>query len=60
MSTADVDRDEVLLHAIEHGAAAAAEKYNVPEGTVRSWKHRAERKVVDNRARDVVGDEDAN
>lgn len=52
MSEAAIDRDEVLLHAAEHGTASAAERFGVPAGTIRSWRSRAERKVTDLRARD--------
>lgn len=34
------DREEVLEHAGLHGAAAAAERYDISPGTIRSWKHR--------------------
>ncbi|MGI9091208.1 MAG: hypothetical protein ACR2GG_08910 [Gemmatimonadaceae bacterium] len=50
--SATVDRDEVLAFAAEHGAQAAAERFGVPAGTVRSWRARAERKVEDRRARE--------
>ena len=36
----DVDRDAVLAFAEQHGAQAAAEKFGVSAGTVRSWRHR--------------------
>lgn len=36
----DVDREKVLAYAEQHGAQAAAEKYGVSAGTVRSWRHR--------------------
>ncbi len=34
------DREQVLAFAEQHGAQAAAEKYGVSAGTVRSWRHR--------------------
>jgi len=36
----DVDREQVLAYAEQHGAQAAAEKFEVSAGTIRSWRHR--------------------
>ncbi len=47
-----VDREQALEYADEHGTAAAAERFGVNPSTVRSWRARAGRKIVDNRARD--------
>src|SRR5947209_2876622 len=44
--------ETILEFAEEHGDRATRERYAVPEGTLRSRRHRAERKVVDRRARD--------
>lgn len=39
------DRAEVLAFAQEHGAAAAAAKFGVSAGTIRSWRSRARKRA---------------
>lgn len=39
-------RAEVLAYADRHGAKAAAERYGLPAGTVRSWRSRARRRAA--------------
>jgi transposase-like protein len=40
------DRAEVMAFADRHGNRAAAEKYGVPSGTVRSWRSRARKRAA--------------
>ncbi len=54
-------REGILAYADEHGDRAASLLFGVPEATLRSWRHRAERKVTDHRAgvADAAGDREA-
>lgn len=40
------DRAEVLAYAETHGATAAARKFDLPAGTVRSWRSRARKRAA--------------
>jgi hypothetical protein len=40
------DRSEVLAYAERHGAKQAAERFGLPAGTIRSWRHRAKRRAA--------------
>jgi hypothetical protein len=40
------DRGEVVAYADRHGAKAAAERYGLPSGTVRSWRHRGRQRAA--------------
>jgi hypothetical protein len=39
-------RADILAYAAEHGPKAAGERYNVPAGTVRSWRSRARARAI--------------
>ena len=52
MTPATVDRDEILAYAEQHGVPAATARFDVPGGTIRSWRTRAG-KTTDHRARDA-------
>jgi transposase len=41
-----MDRAEVMAWAERHGAQAAAQRYGVPAGTIRSWRSRARQRAA--------------
>ena len=46
------EKELILQWAEEHGDTSACAIFSLNAATLRSWRHRAERKVVDHRQRD--------